>query len=304
MTITVDTLRSDAVTGPTPEPRAARLRPRPCPSTYDDVVAAAGRIAGAVERTPSAHSRTLSAVARLHGRREVREPAVRRRLQGAGRAQQAARSSTTASGPSGVVAMSAGNHAQAVAYHATRLGIDATIVMPDDDPVREGAAHPRAGRHAWCCAATGLAEAEAEARRLAADGGPHLRPPLRRPAPSSPARAPAPSSCSPTTPTSTRWSCPSAAAGCWRGWPWRPATCGPSIDARRRADRALPGDGRPRAPHDVRRRRLDDRRGHRGAPPRRPHRRASSRPSSTTSSPSARSTSRRPSTCSSRSRRW
>ncbi len=30
----------------------------------------------------------------------------------------------------GVVAMSAGNHAQAVARHATRLGIDATIVMP------------------------------------------------------------------------------------------------------------------------------------------------------------------------------
>ena len=30
----------------------------------------------------------------------------------------------------GVIAMSAGNHAQAVAYHAKRLGIDATIVMP------------------------------------------------------------------------------------------------------------------------------------------------------------------------------
>ncbi|MGC6575070.1 pyridoxal-phosphate dependent enzyme, partial [Escherichia coli] len=31
----------------------------------------------------------------------------------------------------GVVAMSAGNHAQAVAYHARRLGIPATIVMPE-----------------------------------------------------------------------------------------------------------------------------------------------------------------------------
>ncbi|MDQ4135594.1 MAG: pyridoxal-phosphate dependent enzyme, partial [Pseudomonadota bacterium] len=30
----------------------------------------------------------------------------------------------------GVIAMSAGNHAQAVAYHARRLGIPATIVMP------------------------------------------------------------------------------------------------------------------------------------------------------------------------------
>src|SRR3546814_11339775 len=34
----------------------------------------------------------------------------------------------------GVVAMSAGNHAQAVARHATRLGIDATIVMPASTP--------------------------------------------------------------------------------------------------------------------------------------------------------------------------
>ncbi len=34
----------------------------------------------------------------------------------------------------GVVAMSAGNHAQAVAYHARRLGIAATIVMPVTTP--------------------------------------------------------------------------------------------------------------------------------------------------------------------------
>ena len=35
----------------------------------------------------------------------------------------------------GVIAMSAGNHAQAVAYHARRLGIDATIVMPSNTPL-------------------------------------------------------------------------------------------------------------------------------------------------------------------------
>ena len=34
----------------------------------------------------------------------------------------------------GVVAMSAGNHAQGVAYHAARLGIPATIVMPATTP--------------------------------------------------------------------------------------------------------------------------------------------------------------------------
>jgi len=35
----------------------------------------------------------------------------------------------------GVIAMSAGNHAQAVAYHARRLGIPATIVMPTSTPL-------------------------------------------------------------------------------------------------------------------------------------------------------------------------
>jgi len=34
----------------------------------------------------------------------------------------------------GVIAMSAGNHAQALAYHAARLGIPATIVMPVTTP--------------------------------------------------------------------------------------------------------------------------------------------------------------------------
>ena len=35
----------------------------------------------------------------------------------------------------GVIAMSAGNHAQGVAYHAKRLGIPATIVMPTGTPM-------------------------------------------------------------------------------------------------------------------------------------------------------------------------
>jgi threonine dehydratase len=39
-----------------------------------------------------------------------------------------------AAGARGVIAMSAGNHAQAVAYHAARLGIPATIVMPVTTP--------------------------------------------------------------------------------------------------------------------------------------------------------------------------
>ena len=35
----------------------------------------------------------------------------------------------------GVIAASAGNHAQAVAYHGTKLGIDSTIVMPEATPL-------------------------------------------------------------------------------------------------------------------------------------------------------------------------
>src|SRR5262249_32389578 len=41
---------------------------------------------------------------------------------------------TAAERARGVIAMSAGNHAQAVAYHAARLGIPATIVMPETTP--------------------------------------------------------------------------------------------------------------------------------------------------------------------------
>src|SRR4051794_40943517 len=45
----------------------------------------------------------------------------------------------------GVIAMSAGNHAQAVAYHAARLGIPATIVMPVTTPFVKIAATERHG---------------------------------------------------------------------------------------------------------------------------------------------------------------
>ena len=46
----------------------------------------------------------------------------------------------------GVIAMSAGNHAQAVAYHSRRLGIPATIVMPVTTPFVKVHAYRSAGR--------------------------------------------------------------------------------------------------------------------------------------------------------------
>lgn len=70
----------------------------------------------------------------------------------------------------GVIAMSAGNHAQGVAYHAARLGIPATIVMPDGTPtvkVQQTAGHgARVILHG-----EKLEEATALAKQMAEDEG-------------------------------------------------------------------------------------------------------------------------------------
>src|SRR5688500_7128114 len=47
--------------------------------------------------------------------------------------------------PRGVIAASAGNHAQGVAYHASRLGIPAVIVMPERTPLVKVSATERYG---------------------------------------------------------------------------------------------------------------------------------------------------------------
>src|SRR6185436_17622628 len=67
----------------------------------------------------------------------------------------------------GVIAMSAGNHAQGVAYHAGRLGIPATIVMPSFTPNMK-VTHTRGHGANVVLLGDTLAEAAAEAHRLAA----------------------------------------------------------------------------------------------------------------------------------------
>ena len=103
------------------------------PVTLEDIRAAAGRIAGAVEHTPLVHSRTLSRLAgaqvflkfeNLQFTASFKERGALNKLL----------SLCEADRRRGVIAMSAGNHAQAVAYHAARLGIPATIVMPRGSP--------------------------------------------------------------------------------------------------------------------------------------------------------------------------
>jgi len=103
------------------------------PPTIDDIRAAAERIKGAVIRTPMLVSRTLSEIIgaevwlkfeNLQFTAAYKERGALNKLLQLS-AEERAR---------GVIAASAGNHAQAVAYHAKRLGIPATIVMPATTP--------------------------------------------------------------------------------------------------------------------------------------------------------------------------
>ena len=98
-----------------------------------DVRAAASVIEGRVLRTPCLHSRTLSEITgatvilkfeNLQFTASFKERGVLVKLESMGESERAG----------GVIAMSAGNHAQAVALHAQRLGISAVIVMPRHTP--------------------------------------------------------------------------------------------------------------------------------------------------------------------------
>ncbi|HXW24348.1 MAG TPA: threonine ammonia-lyase, partial [Xanthobacteraceae bacterium] len=70
----------------------------------------------------------------------------------------------------GVIAMSAGNHAQAVAYHAARLAIPATIVMPEPTPFVKVAATQAHGAAVVLHGET-IAAAQARAETLARERG-------------------------------------------------------------------------------------------------------------------------------------
>lgn len=103
------------------------------PVSLADIRAAAAAIQGAVLRSPMRHSRTLSEIvgAEIFLKFENRQFTASFKERGAlNRLLQL----TAIERIRGVVAMSAGNHAQGVAYHAGRLGIPATIVMPVTTP--------------------------------------------------------------------------------------------------------------------------------------------------------------------------
>jgi threonine dehydratase len=103
------------------------------PPTIDDIRAAEERIRGAVIRTPMLVSRTLSEIigAEVWLKFENLQFTAAYKERGAlNKLLQLSPEERSR----GVIAASAGNHAQAVAYHAKRLGIPATIVMPEPTP--------------------------------------------------------------------------------------------------------------------------------------------------------------------------
>jgi len=101
--------------------------------TLDDVRAAAQTIAGQVERTATKLSRTLSNIAGCEIWLKFENEQFTASFKERGALNKLA-SLTAEERKRGVIAMSAGNHAQGVAYHAGRLGIPATIVMPEGTP--------------------------------------------------------------------------------------------------------------------------------------------------------------------------
>jgi threonine dehydratase len=101
--------------------------------TLADVQAAAKVLAGNIERTELAHSKTLSAItgADVWIKFENRQYTAAFKERGA---LNKLSKLTDDEKRRGVIAASAGNHAQGVAYHARRLGIPATIVMAETTP--------------------------------------------------------------------------------------------------------------------------------------------------------------------------
>jgi len=104
------------------------------PVSLDDVRVAHDRIRDAIVRTPTFISKTLSELtgATVYLKFENLQFTAAYKERGALNTllqlDETARSK-------GVIAASAGNHAQGLAYHANRLGIPATIVMPTNTPI-------------------------------------------------------------------------------------------------------------------------------------------------------------------------
>ncbi|HKA05305.1 MAG TPA: threonine ammonia-lyase [Acidimicrobiales bacterium] len=141
----------------------------PLPVTDADVVRAAAALGSDIVRTPTLLSQTLSAItgANLWLKFENLQYTASFKDRGAlYRLLQL----DPAERQRGVLAVSAGNHAQGVAYHASRLGIPATIVMPRSTPNIKVASTEALGARV-VLHGDDLAAAHTEAEALAAGHG-------------------------------------------------------------------------------------------------------------------------------------
>jgi threonine dehydratase len=138
------------------------------PVTLKDVEYAAARIGDAVVHTPCLRSETLSRIAKADVWVKFENLQFTASFKERG-ALNTLLQLTDAEKKRGVIAMSAGNHAQGVAYHAGRLGIPATIVMPSFTPNTK-VEHTRGHGARVVLHGDTLAEAATEAHRLADAG--------------------------------------------------------------------------------------------------------------------------------------
>ncbi len=141
----------------------------PLPISLADIEAAAKVIDGQVHKTPMAFSRTLSDITgadvfikfeNMQFTASFKERGALNRLTHLSEEER----------KRGIIAASAGNHAQGVAYHAKRLGIPATIVMPVTTPFTK-VEHTQAHGARVLLEGQTFDEAKAFADTLAADEG-------------------------------------------------------------------------------------------------------------------------------------
>ncbi|MCD6069887.1 MAG: threonine ammonia-lyase [Microvirga sp.] len=137
--------------------------------TIDDIERAAQTIQGQVLRTPLVPAPRLSQLtgAKVCVKHENMQPTGSFKERGAVTKLESLKPDERSRG---VIAMSAGNHAQAVAYHARRLGIPATIVMPEGTPLVKAENTRSYGAKVILFGET-LYEAAARAREIAAAEG-------------------------------------------------------------------------------------------------------------------------------------
>ncbi|MFZ1109577.1 MAG: threonine ammonia-lyase [Rhodomicrobium sp.] len=134
-----------------------------------EIEAAAERLRGAILRTPAVEAPKLSALSgaqifikyeNMQATGSFKERGALLKLLSLGEARR----------KRGVIAISAGNHAQAVAYHAARLGVLSTIVMPEHTPFNKVGNTEAYGARVILAGET-VAESRATADRLIEEHG-------------------------------------------------------------------------------------------------------------------------------------